>query len=499
MLSDKPKLLIFIVAYNAEGMIDAVLGRIPEAVYDSYRPHILIIDDSSQDHTFEAGLSFSRISPHHNITVLRNPENQGYGGNQKIGYNYAIREGYDIVVMLHGDGQYAPEYMPDIVGPIAAGRADAVFGSRMLKRGGALKGGMPLYKYVGNKILTFAQNRLMGVCLSEWHSGYRAYRVGALRQIPFERNDNGFAFDTDIILQLMQHRAHILEVPVPTYYGSEICRVNGLRYAYEIVRNVVLCRLHNMNLIYERKYDCCPRGEQYALKLGYASSHSLAIEMVKAGSWVLDIGCGQGLVAAELKKKGCRVVGVDRQRPKNVAPFEAFFLANLPAKERPWDKPYLFDYVLLLDVVEHMPDPEDFLDRLRVWLQGHPCALIITSANIAYLLPRLQLLFGRFNYVKRGILDMTHLRLFTFSALGKILSQSGYDVLGLRGIPAPFPEVVRPKGLALFLVAVNRLLIKLCKSLFSYQILFVARPRVNLDFLLLRSFRHSRERKREVG
>ncbi len=491
----KLKLLVFIVAYNAETTMTSVVKRIPKEIYDLYDTRVLVIDDSSNDKTFEIGLSCSELFPDKNITIIRNPENQGYGGNQKIGYNYAIKYGFDIVILLHGDAQYAPEFMAMLIEPIALGKADAVFGSRMLNKGAALKGGMPLYKYVGNKVLTGFQNVLMGVHFSEWHSGYRAYAVSALKEIPFERNDNGFPFDTDIILQLIQRSLRVREIPIPTYYGNEICRVNGLRYAWQISFNTLKCRLHNMNLFYERKYDCCRHSGSYPLKLGYPSSHTMVIDLVKENSLVLDIGCGQGLVARELAKKGCRVIGIDEYAPQDISIFERFIKCKFPQQERPWGEEYKFDYVLLMDVVEHSSDPEIFLDNIRDWLQGHPSTVIITSANIAFFVTRLQLLFGRFNYVKRGILDMTHHRLFTCATLKRLVEQSGYCVISIKGIPAPFPEVIKFRWLALFFVGLNWLLIWLSKNIFAYQVLIIAKPYANLDFLLSLSMKHSNERK----
>ena len=162
--------------------------------------------------TFEVGL-LSAEKAGHPVTVLYNARNQGYGGNQKLGYAYAIRHGFDFVVLLHGDGQYAPESIPDLLQPLLDGAADAVFGSRMLVAGAARRGGMPLYKYVGNRILTWFQNRMLGAHLSEFHSGFRAYRVSALAALPFERNSNVFHFDTEIIIQFLMAGFRVAEVP----------------------------------------------------------------------------------------------------------------------------------------------------------------------------------------------------------------------------------------------------------------------------------------------
>ena len=170
--SSKSRLLVFIVAYHAESTISSVLSRIPHSLLDQYHIEVLIIDDASKDQTFEIGLKIAKDGnlpfPIH---VLFNPVNQRYGGNQKIGYHYAIENGFDFVALVHGDGQYAPECLGELLEPLANGSADAVFGSRMLTRGQALKGGMPLYKFIGNKILTAFENYMLKSALREFHSG----------------------------------------------------------------------------------------------------------------------------------------------------------------------------------------------------------------------------------------------------------------------------------------------------------------------------------------
>src|SRR4051794_13502528 len=191
------RVLIFVVAYNAESTIEKVLSRIPGCLRTD-NVEVLIIDDFSRDETFRLGLHCQQTHPDLKITVLRTPENQGYGGNQKLGYRYAIDHGFDIVALLHGDGQYAPEELPHLIRPLETGLSDAVFGSRMLISGAARKGGMPFYKRIGNRILTGFQNRVLRTSLSEFHSGYRIYSTKALAQIPFERNTNDFHFDTEI-------------------------------------------------------------------------------------------------------------------------------------------------------------------------------------------------------------------------------------------------------------------------------------------------------------
>ena len=166
--------------------------------------------------------------------------------------------------------RYAPEELPNLVAPLRDGRADAVFGSRMTTTFGAIRGGMPLYKFTGNRILTFAQNRLLGTTFSEFHSGYRVYSTAALRSIAFQLNSNVFHFDTEIVIQLLNARQRILELPIPTYYGGEICRVNGLAYAKDVMIVTLQNVAHRSGLLYQRRFD--PAGGRVhavpAMKLG---------------------------------------------------------------------------------------------------------------------------------------------------------------------------------------------------------------------------------------
>ena len=479
----KPRVLVFVVAYEAESTLARVLARIPPSMSE-LDVQVLVIDDSSRDQTFEVGL-ITAESVGHRVTVLCNTANQGYGGNQKLGYAYALRHGFDFVVLLHGDGQYAPESIPELLAPLINGSVDAVLGSRMMIPGAARKGGMPLYKFVGNKVLTWLQNRLLGQRLSEFHSGFRAYRVAALGQIPFGYNSNAFHFDTEIIIQLLLAGFRIVEVPIPTYYGEEICRVNGLKYAWNVILATVGSRLHRLSILYDRKFDIeLPANRRYELKLGYESSHSMALEAVPEGACVLDVGCGPGDFARELRRKGCVVDGADQ-----FAPFEPSLFRNFTL----WREPELlkvdlraYDYVLLLDIVEHLKEPERFLDALRQASSSvaRPPRFIVTTGNVVFFLVRLQALLGHFNYGRRGILDLTHTRLYTFKSLRQLFEQCGFRVEGIRGVPAPYPLALGETRLGRALVKLNSVLIRLSPGLFSFQVFLVASPLPTVDALL---------------
>lgn len=235
---------ILVVAYNAEATLRDVLLRIPAEIMDKVE-EVFVFDDASQDQTTEVGKRHKAATRDDKLSIYRNPVNLMYGGNQRRGYQYAIERGLDIVVLLHGDGQYAPEVMQELLTPLEQGQADMVMGSRMLVPGAARRGRMPFYKYMGNKILTTTQNWLAGTSFSEFHSGYRAYSCQALRTIDLHRLTTNWHFDTQIILEFIKRGYRVQEVPIPTYYGDEICHVNGIPYALHCLREVVLYALRD--------------------------------------------------------------------------------------------------------------------------------------------------------------------------------------------------------------------------------------------------------------
>ena len=490
------RLLIFIVAYNADRTLEEVLDRIPESVW-AHGTRVLIIDDASQDRTFEVGLEYERRHPGRDIEVLFNPVNQGYGGNQKLGYQYAIEHGFDAVALLHGDGQYAPEKLELLARPVLDGEADAVMGTRMVSPRAALAGGMPLYKLAGNRVLTWLQNRLLGTRMSEFHSGYRVYSVEALRQIPFELNTNDFHFDTEILIQLFRKRLRVAEFPIPVYYGDEICHVNGMAYAWNVVRTTAASRVHDLGILYQRKYDLRGPDDIYGLKLGYRSSHSMAIERVPPGSRVLDLGCGRGLLAAELARKGCTVHGVDSLDLDRAPGLAAYTRHDLDQGPPALDLSG-FDVVLLLDILEHLHSPEEFLIELHRRPGASRPQILISVPNIAFLPMRLRLLAGGFEYGREGILDLTHRRLFTRRSLLRVLDQCGFRVEGVWGVPAPFPKAIGGGRLGRALVRANSLAIRLSKRLFGYQLLVRAHALPTVTELLDRSRVASSDRRSGV-
>ena len=493
------RVLIFIVAYNAEKTISSVLNRIPASLRNS-SVEVLIIDDSSKDQTFAQGVQYKTDSDNLRIVTLRNPVNQGYGGNQKLGYRYAIDNGFDIVALVHGDGQYAPEKLPALIEPLIKGEADAVFGSRMIKKQDALTGGMPMYKWIGNQVLTSYQNIMLGTSLSEFHSGYRLYSVEALKHIPFERNSNDFHFDTDIIVQLHYAGLRISEIAIPTHYGDEVCHVNGFKYAWDCFKTMIRAALHRKNLLYDRKFDVGAVEETYDLKLGYRSSHTLALCSVKPGARVLDVGCGRGYVAELMAKEAAHVTGLD-QYSKDTSDLPNVDYKKWDIDGEPCPVPVSdYDQIFLLDIIEHLKDPEVFMEKLRECAEHKRPEIVLTTANIAFFVTRFMLLIGQFNYGRKGILDRTHTRLFTFQSLRDLFEQTGYDILEIRGIPAPYPKVLGDGIFSRGVMIINQAFIRIpfLRGLFSYQIYIRAQARPTVVHLLARTISTSEELRTEM-
>src|SRR4030042_7116058 len=297
------KVAIFIVAYNAERHLDSLIERIPKQFLPLFA-EIFIIDDSSTDLTYEAATRIRERYDGRNINVYRTPFNRGYGGNQKLGYLYCIEKNYDIVVLLHGDGQYAPEYLPKVLAAFNDG-TDAVFASRMINKTAALKGGMPLYKWFGNQILTFLENKLLGTHLSEFHTGYRAYKVSTLKNLPFIHNSDDFHFDTEIIIQLLATGCDIVEVPIPTFYGDEKCHVDSLKYAKDCVNSIIRYHLVNIGLFYSRNFDFdLFETESYRFKKSPYSLHQYVLRNeFTVDSVTIELGANRGLLSSHIAKR----------------------------------------------------------------------------------------------------------------------------------------------------------------------------------------------------
>ncbi len=463
-----------VVAYNAASTLSATLDRIPEGFRDKIA-EVMVLDDASDDETFSFGQSWAERSDTPRTMVVRHTKNLGYGGNQKAGYAMAMERGWDIAVLLHADGQYAPELLPQMVAPLERGECDAVFGSRMMNRQDALRGGMPLYKWVGNQVLTRFENRVLGTSLTEFHSGYRAYRLDALRDLPLRYDSDGFDFDTQIIIQLVNAGKKIVEIPIPTYYGDEICYVDGIRYAKDVVKDVVESRLARMGF---GTSDWMPTPAEYGFKEGDGSSHSVILDMLKnrPSAKVLDLGCSGGLLAERVRAAGHYVTGVDYLEIPGVRErTDDFYQADL-ADGIPIGVGSGYDVVIAGDVIEHLPRPKETLaEILRVLRPGGE--LLVSVPNFGHWYPRARVALGLFGYDRRGILDQTHLRFFSRASLHRLVRRCGFDVVEQTCTGLPLGVVSESASRKVrALRAIDAWLVKRRPTLFGYQFVLRLRP-----------------------
>ncbi|WP_343306145.1 glycosyltransferase family 2 protein [Chitinophaga niabensis] len=245
MLNNK-KVVVVLPAYNAALTLEKTYLEIPMDVVDE----VVLVDDASKDDTVDVG---RKLGIKH---IVRHDANKGYGGNQKSCYNKALELGADIVIMVHPDYQYTPKLILAMSSIIANDVYPAVFGSRILGKG-ALKGGMPMYKYIFNRMLTFTQNILLGQKLSEYHTGYRAFSAEVLRDINYMANNDDFVFDNEMVSQVFMKGYDIAEVTCPTKYFEGASSINFKRssiYGLGVLRVSLQHRLHKWGLIKAKIY-----------------------------------------------------------------------------------------------------------------------------------------------------------------------------------------------------------------------------------------------------
>ena len=241
------KVIVVLPAYNAAQTLEKTYKEIPFDLVDE----VILCDDASKDNTAELAKS---IGINH---VIVHEQNKGYGGNQKALYNKALELGGDIVIMLHPDYQYTPKLIPSMVNIIGEDLYPVVLGSRILGKG-ALAGGMPLYKYIANRFLTFTQNLLISYKLSEYHTGYRAFSKEVLNGINFNENSDDFVFDNEMLSQIIFAGFHIAEVTCPTKYFEEASSINlqrSIKYGLGVLRVSMNHRLQKMGLLKSKLYN----------------------------------------------------------------------------------------------------------------------------------------------------------------------------------------------------------------------------------------------------
>ena len=242
-MTSRKKIIITLPAFNASKTLQKTISELGIA----YSNDVILVDDNSDDNTLSVARDLG-------IRFIKHEKNMGYGANQKTCYSAALDSSAAIVVMLHPDYQYSPKLVAPMAAMIASGEYDVVLGSRILAQS-AIKGGMPVYKYIANRLLTLIENIIVGAKLSEYHTGLRAYSAEALQSVPFNENSNDFVFDNQILIQLMTAGARIGEISCPTRYDEESSSINftrSVKYGFGVLRTAMQFRLNKMGI---RKYD----------------------------------------------------------------------------------------------------------------------------------------------------------------------------------------------------------------------------------------------------
>ena len=232
-------------AYNAEQTLEITYKEIPPGFIDE----VILVDDASSDQTTELARKLG-------IYTIRHPKNRGYGGNQKTCYKEALKRRADVVIMLHPDYQYTPKLLVAMASLVAIGQYDIVLGSRIIS-GGTLRGGMPYYKYIANRFLTFFENLLLGAKLSEYHTGYRAFSRQVLLELPLEENSDDFVFDNQMIAQIFMAGFEIAEITCPTKYFDEASSINfrrSMKYGLGVLGTAFRYRFHKWGLCKSRLF-----------------------------------------------------------------------------------------------------------------------------------------------------------------------------------------------------------------------------------------------------
>jgi len=449
------------------------LDRIPDEAGDCIEEIVVMLDRPSRAPLSAAQIRLAERQP--KLRFHRPPRDSGYGAARKEAFEYALRRGFDQVVVMRGDGAHPPEEIPRLIGLAVADPARMVLATR---RGGG-RGGQ------GGRFLrrmsTIAQNRILGLRLRDYHTSFRLYPGEALRRIPFQLDSDGRLVDAEVILQMRALGVTIHEAPLIDGVAGDGSGCDDLVHRIRACTTAIGYRLHQFHVTRNGRY-LVDHDVHYTLKSSNTGSHVQIVDAIEPGSRVLDLGCSYGLMARPLLAKSVRMTGVDTAPGEHLAKeLEHYHQRDL---ELPLELPYgrIFEYVVCADVIEHLKNRNQLLRSVRRYLKSDG-RLIISTPNVALWFYRLSLLVGRFEYGPRGVLDETHVHLYTGSTFRREVEKAGFQILSQRVTALPFEVVFESTGrsrLIRSLAFAYHALARLWPSMFAYQYILEARI-VTLD------------------
>jgi len=420
-----PRCILLVLSHGEPpGVLGETLRRIPPRLAALFLGIAVLAESDSAQRPLGLpelpGLSFHA-----------NPRRYGWGGRRKVALEFALARGADLVILLEADGTQPPERLAELwevalreeAGVVVASGGDGGAGPRLL-------------------------NAVLGLRLRCWSSGLRLYAARVLRRVPFQVAADGRRFDTELLVQARALGEIVREVPVTGL-------ADGRGFAWREAWSAALdYRLHQLHTRRSHLY-LVDRDVHYTLKRSPFGSHMQILGAIPAGARVLDLGCSQGLLARPLREKGARVTGVDLHPPEAVSrELEAYHRRDL---EEPLEIPEgrVFDRVVLSDVIEHVRNREQLLRSARRYLKPEG-RLLVSTPNVALWFYRLSLLLGRFEYGPRGVLDETHVHLYTLATFRREVERGGFRVLRVRTTALPFEVVFESTGRSHLVAALSR-------------------------------------------
>ncbi len=388
-------------------------------------------------------------------------DNFDVGKTHKIIFEYSQQKKYDFVILATREQyKYLITHLNELLNPLEDNIA-------YLTGGDTYKSQFGIINYVQKKVFKKQLNLFPNICI---------YNTTYLAKIPYLYNSDNASFVNEVAIQVVLSDFKFVEI------NSDIKTKISYQSKLQTLKVFFRAYIHSLGIFYQNMFDIIQDNLQYSLKLGYASSHTYAINAVPANASVIDIGAGPFGVGHELKNKSCKVVTVDQFDIPDKYKLDNHIVTNLDTNFSISTKEY--DCILFLDIIEHLVNPEEFMLKLSEQFTYKKQKIIFTTGNISFFPVRLMLLLGSFNYGKSGILDKTHTRLFTFASFKKLITDSRLTILSIKGIPAPYPKAIGNNFISKILLALNLFFIKISKGFFSYQIYIEAETNPSVYYIV---------------